>query len=388
MKTSDDIYLDYAAATPVSSRVLTAMTPYFSDRFFNPSSPYKQAVEVRREYEVAKQRLAETIGAKGDDLVMTAGATESINLAFGVVSGHVVTSAIEHPAVLAVARQGNHTLVQPNENGRVTPEAIDAALRPDTELVSIGLANSELGTIQPLRKIAEVINKHRQARKEQGNSTPLLFHSDASQGFGAVDINTARLGVDLLTLNAAKIYGPKQVGLLWMRPSVHLEPVILGGGQERGLRSGTENVAGVIGFAEAAVNAARHRRSEAERLAALRDKLQSTLQTSFPAAYVAGTEKHRLPGHLHISFPGLDAERLIFMLEEKGVMVATGSACSANKHTASHVLKAIGLEDAMINGSLRITLGHSSTPEVIEKAGRIIVSAIQAEYQRVSGRDA
>ncbi len=382
---SDIIYLDYAAATPIDERVLDAMHPYFSDIFYNPSSPYKQAVAVRREYEAAKQRLAVTFGARGDEIIMTAGATESINLAFHHVSKHVVTSSIEHPAVIESARLHGHTLVEPDEKGRITPEAVATALNADTEMVSIGFANSELGTIQPLRKIASVIDEERQKRAEQGNATPLLFHSDASQGFGHVDINVARLGVDMLTLNAAKIYGPKQVGLLWRKPSAHLAPTIVGGGQEQGLRSGTENVPGVIGFTMAAEIATKGRSSEAVRLSELRNKLEADLTETFSDAVVTGSKKHRLPGHLHISFPGVDAERIIFMLENDGVMLATGSACSANKHSASHVLKALHVSDELINGSLRITLGRHTTRADIDAASTLITQALKSEYKRLRG---
>lgn len=380
---SDTIYLDYAAATPIDERVLAVMQPYFSELFYNPSSPYKQAVEVRRAYESAKHQIAMTIGAKGDEIIMTAGATESINLAFNHVQGHVITSEIEHPAVIEVAKRREHTLLQPNEQGRISAEAVEAALTPETELVSIGLANSELGTIQPLRKITEVIERERQARQEQGNTTPLLFHTDASQGFGQIDVNCARLGVDMLTLNAAKIYGPKQVGLLWLKSSAQVTPTIVGGGQERGLRSGTENVAGVIGFAMAAELAAKSRTSENERLSSLRGKLESSLVEQFPDAVVTGSKKHRLPGHLHISFPRIDAERIIFMLENENVLVATGSACSANKGTASHVLTALGLPEEIINGSLRLTLGRHTTSDQIAKAAEEIAKAIRSEYQRM-----
>ena len=379
----DIIYLDYAAATPVDERVFAAMQPYFSEKYFNPSSPYKQAIEVRREYEEAKQRIAMAIGAKGDELIMTAGATESINLAFHHVEGHVITSKIEHPAVIEVAKHLGHTLIRPNEQGRINAESIQAALRPDTELISIGLANSELGTIQPLRKIAEIVGRERSKRAEEGNTTPLLFHTDASQGFGQIDVNVARLGVDMLTLNAAKIYGPKQVGLLWLKSSVRLKPTVLGGGQERGLRSGTENVAGTIGFAMAAELASKARSSENERLGALRNKLEDLLVQRFEGAVITGSIKHRLPGHLHISFPGIDAERIIFMLENEGILVATGSACSANKGTASHVLRALELPEDVINGSLRLTLGRQTSEEDVVKAAAAITRAIDSEYRRM-----
>ena len=379
---SELIYLDHAAATPVDRRVVDAMIPYMTEQFFNPSSPYAPAIAARRDYEDAKHRLAMAIGGKADEIVMTAGATESINLMFGSISGHVVTSTIEHHAVLAAARRLDHTFVEVGESGVIDPAAVAAAITPDTQLVSIALANNELGTIQPLRDIAEIIKKERKGRLEAGNTTPIYFHSDASQGVGQIDVNVARLGVDAITINAGKVYGPKQIALLWTSREVRLTPQIVGGGQERGLRSGTENVAGTIGFAMALELAAGHRKSESERLAKLRDMLQARLLMAFPDAVITGSQKRRLPGHLHISFPNVDAERVIFGLEAQGVMVATGSACAANKGTRSHVLTAVGLAPEVADGSLRITLGRLTNEEVIERAAAIMVEVISHEISR------
>jgi cysteine desulfurase len=378
------IYLDYAAATPIDTKVLAAMQPYFSDMFYNPSSPYAPAVQVRRDYEAAKATIASIIGAKSGELTMTAGATESINLAFSGQEGHVVTTTIEHPAVLAAARQYEHTLVTVDKHGRVDPEDIYKALRPDTWLVSVGLANSEIGTIQPLSKIATIIENVRAERVVAGNKTPLYLHSDASQGAGQLDLHVTRLGVDMLTLNAAKIYGPKQVGLLYAARSVALRPQIVGGGQEAGLRSGTENVAGVIGMARALEIVDARRQDEVQRLGNLRDVLQNKLVDAFPEAILSGHQKHRLSSHLHIAFPGLDAERLVFGLEAEGVLVATGSACAANKGTRSHVLTAIGLDDAAADGSLRLTLGKQTEETTVEQAARIITAIVSKEKARVA----
>lgn len=381
---SEAIYLDHAAATPLDRRVLEAMRPYFSEKFYNPSSPYAPAVAVRREYEAAKHMLAMAIGGKGDELVMTAGATESINLAFSSVGGHVVTANVEHHAVLAAAKQHDHAIVKSDQRGLVTADSIEAAIRPDTRLVSIALANNELGTVQPLREIATVVKAERERRLAAGDTTPVYLHSDASQGAGQIDIHVARLGVDLLTLNAGKVYGPKQVALLWAASHVRLSPQIVGGGQERGLRSGTENVAGTVGFARAMELAEKHRASEAERLRGLRDTLQKSLLEAFPDAIISGHQKRRLPGHLHISFPGIDAERLVFALEMRGVLVATGSACAANKGTRSHVLTAIGLAPEVADGSLRLTLGKLSTEETTKKAAAIIIEEVRRERERAA----
>lgn len=380
----ETIYLDHAAATPMDKRVLAVMQPYFSDEFFNPSSPYAPAVKVRRDYEAAKHSLAQSIGARAAEIIITAGATESINLAFSGINGHVAVPNIEHHAVLACAKARDHTLINADKRGFVTSVAVKDAIRPDTQLVSVALANNELGTIQPIREIAEVIKKEREGRLEKGDKTPIYFHCDASQGTGQLDVNAARLGVDMLTLNAGKIYGPKQVGLLWVSSHVRLEPQILGGGQELGYRSGTENVAGTIGFAKALELVVEHRKFESKRLAELRDKLQGKITEAFPDSVVSGHLKHRLSGHLHVSFPNLDGERLVFLLENKGVLISTGSACAANKGKRSHVLTAIGLPPEICDGSIRITLGHLSTPDNTERAGEIIVEEISREYERVS----
>jgi cysteine desulfurase len=378
------IYLDHAAATPLDERVLAAMQPYFTALFYNPSSPYSPALAVRRDYEAAKAMIAQAIGGKGDELVMTAGATESINLAFSSVGGHVVTANIEHHAVLEAAKRHEHTLVKSDERGIISAQVVKAAIQPDTRLVSIALANNELGTIQPLREIAAVVLAEREARLSRGDTTPIYLHSDASQGAGLLDLHVARLGVDMLTLNAGKVYGPKQMGLLWTASHVRLAPQIVGGGQERGIRSGTENVAGTIGFAKAMELAERHRKSQSQWLAELRDGLQEKLLTAFPDAVVSGSQKRRLPGHLHISFPGLDAERLVFSLEMRGVLVATGSACAANKGTRSHVLTAIGLDPSIADGSLRLTLGQLSTEENTVRAAAVIIEEITRERQRTA----
>ena len=381
------MYLDYAAASPIDPRVKAAMEPYFSELFYNPSSPYAPAVETRRAYEAAKNQLAHTFGGRADEIVITAGATESINLAFASLDGHVLTSAIEHPAVLQAARRHTaFTLVAPTEKGIITAGAVKKALRPDTTLVSIQLANNEIGTVQPLRDIAVIIAEEKQARALAGNMAPLFFHTDASPGFGQLDVHVARLGVDMLTLNSGKMYGPKAVGLLWTKPGVKLRPQIVGGGQERGLRSGTENVAGVIGFAKAAEIASKHAKSEHVRLAKLRDRLQQKLCVAFDTAVVSGNPKKRLAGSLHVSFPGIDGERLVFLLERTGVYVATGSACAANKGTRSHVLEAIGLTSDVADGSLRITLGRYTTDEHIETAATAIIAAVNAEKVRIRAR--
>jgi len=384
VSSEDIIYLDHAAATPIADFVFDEMRPFMTEKFFNPSSPYAPAISVRREYEAAKADLARVLGAKSDEIIMTAGATESINLMIHNVTGHIVTSAIEHAAVLEAVKTHEHTLVVPRPDGTIIPESIRAAIRPDTELVTIAYANNEIGTIQLLSDIAAVVKDERNRRSEAGETQPIYFHSDASQGAGVLDLHVSRLGLDALTLNAGKVYGPKQVGLLWASSNVKLHAYVVGGGQERGLRSGTENIAGTVGFAKALQVAQDHRGAEASRLRKLRDILQTRLIESFPDAVISGSRKKQLPGFLHISFPGLDAERLLMMCESRGVLVATGSACAANKGTRSHVLTAIGLAPEVADGSLRITLGKLSNEDTIARAGDIIIDVVSTERARLA----
>lgn len=377
------IYLDHAAATPMDPLVVEAMQPYFSEKFFNPSSSYAPAVTVKRDYREAKSRIARVLGVGADELVMTAGATESINLAFTAAGGVSLVSAIEHSSVLNSAKARSEVrFIPPTNNGRIDPQTIKTLLTPDVSFMSIALANHELGYIQPIEEIAEVVRFERIRRQENGESTPLIFHTDASQTAALIDVKIKRLGVDLLTLSAAKVYGPKQVGLLWVRPGIKLQPNIVGGGQEAGLRSGTENVAGVVGFATALELAAKRRSSEVKRLRGLRDMLAKKLSAAFPDMIISSDQKKSLVNFLNISFSGVDAERLVFLLEARGVLVATGSACAANSGTRSHVLAAIGLSDAAIDGSLRLTLGRLNNEAQVMQAADEIITAVHTEQER------
>ena len=381
----DYIYLDHAAATPMDPLVVEAMLPYFSEKFFNPSSPYAPAIFTKREYQQAKSRLARCLGVMADELIMTAGATESINLAFNAAGGVSLISAIEHDAVINSAKDCSEVrLISPMKNGRINPQLVKKMLTPDVSFVSIALVNHELGYIQPIEEIAEIIKTERLRRQEAGESTPLVFHTDASQAAALIDVKIKRLGVDLLTLSAAKVYGPKQVGLLWVRPGVTLTANILGGGQELGLRSGTENVAGVVGFATALELAQKRRSAEVKRLRKLREELVKDLRQAFPKMVISSDMKKSLVSFLNISFPGLDAERLIFLLESRGMLVATGSACAANSGTRSHVLSSIGLSESEIDGSLRLTLGKLNNEDNINLASQLIIEAVHLETERVS----
>ena len=389
------IYLDHAAATPVLPQALEAMMPYFSELFFNPSAPYLPAKHVRQAYEVAKDEIAHVIGAKGVDLVVTAGATESINLAFTACQSKALISSIEHAAVMEAAKAGNYDLLEVDKTGMIVIDDLRKKLNDEIDFISVSLANNELGTIQPLAEIAELVRQVRQDRLRRGVNVPLWLHSDASQALSLMDINVARMGVDLLTLNAAKCGGPKGVGALYVGHGIRLRPVTVGGGQERGLRSGTENVPGVIGFAAAVKYSKDHlsgkRKAYQEMTTVLRKALSHTYIVSHidekvkrrvPEPLFLGNPKHQLASFMPVSFPGIDAERLIYKLEQRGILVSTGAACAANKGSKSHVLTAIGLTDEQIAGSLRISLGSTNNLEQIKEVGQIIQQCVCEEYSR------
>ena len=384
------IYLDYGAATPLDPCVRDVMAPYESELFFNPSAAYDEARAVRTSIERARASIAHLIGARAGNLVFTAGATEANNLAFASLSAdaHVVTDAIEHESVLACAEKRLHTLVDVSEDGRVDPSDIASAITPSTELISVSLANGEIGTIQPLREISRAVARERMRRLEAGEKRPIWLHTDASQAATVLSVNVSSLGADMMTLSAAKMYGPKQVGALWAADGITLKPLVAGGGQERGLRSGTENVAGAIGFARAFEIASEHRAEEAKRLSALRARMERALTGAFPNAVVTGPRnpRLRLPGLLHISFPGVEARRLVLLLGTEGVLVATGSACAASKMRVSHVLSAIGMDEEVATGSLRMTLGRPTTQDEVDAAAQTIIATVRAEYDRLGAR--
>ena len=374
------IYLDHAAATPVSAKVFEAMKPYFLNDFFNPSSAYLPAKKVASEYEEAKGKIAHAIGAKANDLIMTAGATEANNLAFTAVSpdGEVLYLKTEHDSVRNPAKRFVYQEIEVDKNGRILMDDLRAKISDKTELISVALANNELGTIQPLAEIAALIREVRFDRLSRGVKTPLYLHSDASQAMNLLDINVARLGVDLLTLNAAKVYGPKGVGALYVSHDVRLMPLTLGGGQENGLRSGTQNVPGVIGFAEALANAKEHLNGNRKKYAEFRKILLDGIKD-----YELINKKHSLDSFVVLCFDGLDAERLVYLLEDREVYVSTGAACAASKGVRSHVLTAIGLSDSEIAGSLRLTLGETNTKEQIREAVEIINEVVAGEKARI-----
>ena len=379
------IYLDHAAATPVSNKVLKAMIPFMTEDFFNPSSAYLPAARVRGIYEEAKNTIANFIGAKGNDLIITSGATEANSLAFTAISkdGKILVLNTEHASVLENVKKYKFDTVKVDKTGLIDLKDLEHKLTDDVELVSVSLANNELGTIQPLAEISQILKEVRLNRLKKGITTQLLLHSDASQGIALFELNVARLGVDLMTLNAAKVCGPKGVGALYVGHGVRLNPATLGGGQERGLRAGTENVAGVVGFATALEAIRGHSSATRKKYMTLVENLKAELKQAKVEPIFLGNPKHQLANFLPVCFPGLDAERLIFKLEEKEVYVSTGAACSASKGEPSHVLRAIGLTDEEIAGSLRISLGILNDEDNIKEAGRIIREVVDQEYERL-----
>lgn len=385
------IYLDYAAATPVDSRVLSAMLPYFSEKFYNPSAAYLPAKHLRGEYELERGLLANSIGAKSSDLIITGGATESINLAFTVLkntSGHCLISATEHAAVRESAKHfssSNFNEVKVLPTGLIDLNDLKQKIREDTVLISIALVNNELGTIQPFSEISRLLQEIKQSRLKQNNLTPLFLHSDASQAMNLLDLSVARLGVDLLTINSAKIYGPKGIGALYVARGIKLSPVAFGGGQEMGLRSGTENVPALIGFAMAAKLAKEHLVSSRQKYQEFTKHFKQIIEEkSIIQPLWLGDPKYQLANFVPVCFKGLDAERLIFKLEDQGVYLSTGAACAASKGQKSHVLAAIGLSDQEIAGSLRITFGLQNQLEDIKKAANLIAVAVNQEAYRLN----
>jgi cysteine desulfurase len=364
------IYLDHAAATPLDSEVLAAMQPFFAEFFYNPSASYMAAQQVRVRLEQARADVAAELGSKANEIIFTAGGTESDNLAIAGVmhaypGANVVVSAVEHDAVLEAAAQFDYSVAAVSEQGIVDIRDLETKINDKTVLVSVMYANNEVGTIQPLRQIHQLLETIRAARRQAGNDLPLYFHTDACQAANYLDLHVSRLGVDLMTLNGGKIYGPKQSGVLYVSSKISLQPIIRGGGQERNLRSGTENVAACVGFAAALKLAQTKRHEEGKRLTDLQAMAFKLVRENLPDVAINGSEKHRLPNNIHLTLPGQDNERLLVELDERGVLAAAGSACSASDEEPSHVLRAMGISDTDAQASLRLTTGRETTEQDI-----------------------
>ncbi len=375
------IYLDYAAATPLEPAVLAAMQPFFSERFYNPSASYLAGHDVSQSIRQARAGVASWLGARPSEIVFTAGGTEANNLAInGVMQAHpganVVISAVEHESVIKPAGQYQHKTAKVLPDGVIDVQDLQKLIDDKTVLVSVMYANNEIGTIEPLRQVGQILAKIKQKRAADGNTTPLYFHTDACQAAAYLDLHAGRLGVDLMSINGGKIYGPKQSGALYIKTGTKLRAQILGGGQESGARSGTENVAFIIGLAKALDLVQSRRKVETVRLQQLQKLFIKLLSTPSAKFTVNGSRQHRLPGNVHITIPGTDNERLMMQLDERGIMCAVGSACSATSEEPSHVLQAIGLSDKDARSSLRFSMGHQTTEAEIRRSAETILTCI------------
>ena len=366
------IYMDHAATTPVSPRVAEAMQPYFAERFGNASSMYRLAQDARTAIDDARERCARVLGARGSEIVFTSGGTESDNAALlGVAlarrgaGNHIVTTRIEHHAVLYAAELLEElgfdvTYVAPDRDGIVAPETIEEALRPETTLVSVMLANNEIGTIQP---VAEIARRVRAKAAEAGRT--VVVHTDAVQGPGALEVDVDALGVDLLSLSAHKFNGPKGVGLLYIRRGTPFRPTQVGGAQERDRRAGTENTPGIVGMSVALEAAEAARPEAAAACSAMRDRLIAGIAERVDGTRLNGDARRRLPNNVNVSFPGVEAEALLMGLDLAGIAASSGSACTAASLEPSHVLLAIGASESMARSSLRLSVSAGNTGEEV-----------------------
>lgn len=394
------IYLDNSATTPVDKLVEKVMRPYLREKFGNPSALYKEGVMAKNAVELARGVVAESLGAHADEIIFTGSGTESDNLAvagvvkhkihqpgrlmdLGVAKPHIITSAIEHPAVLEVCKALEQngvvdvTYVGVNEQGIVNSKDIKNALREETVLVSIMYANNEIGTIEPLREIAKVI---RGWKKTNGGEYP-YFHTDACQAMNYLDMNVLRLGVDLLTINGSKIYGPKGVGALYKKRGVNIAPIVYGGGQEGGLRGGTENVSGIVGFAQACEITEKIKEVESSRLSEIRDYFIKELLSSIPESILNGDEMERLPNNINISIPNIDSEQLVIELDAKGVSASARSACKSRDYGSSYVIIALGRKPLQNEGAVRFSLGRDTKKKDVNYVLKVLQKIIKKIQQ-------
>lgn len=368
------IYLDHAATTSLRPEARAVMEPYLTaDGFGNPSSLHTEGQRAKRALDTARDTLAQALGCQFSEISFTSGGTESDNAALvGIMlanrerGDHLITTQIEHEAVGKTARfletLGFHVTYLPvDDYGQVSPQAVSEALTDRTVLVSVMHANNEAGTIQPVREIADIVH-----------ARGAYLHTDAVQTFGQLLVNIPEIGVDLLTVSAHKIYGPKGAGALYVRSGLSIEPLLHGGGQERERRSGTENVAVIAGFGEAVRLLLPERESEARRLTKLRDALLAELRRRVPPVVLNGHPTNRLPNNLNISFPSLDAETLLLALDRAGISASSGSACTSGSIEPSHVLQAMGLPDERVRSAVRLTLGRSTTHDTICRTVEIL----------------
>ncbi len=400
------VYLDHAATTPMDPKVKRAMESFWSKNFGNPSSIYTEGRDAKGAMILARAEIAKILGAMAEEIIFTSGGTESDNLAIlGVAKHfaksflnysfsprlnsqagfdtdsenkqfkkpHIITSKIEHHAVLnpckELEKQGwEVTYIGVDKNGLVDPREVIRAIKPETILVSVMYANNEIGTIQPINEIGRAIKTY---KRENKTDFP-YFHTDACQAAGHLDLNVEKLGVDLLTINGSKIYGPKGVGVLYVGRSVGINPLMYGGEQEKSLRPGTENVPAIVGMAEALKIAQKSKDKEAKRLVGLRDYFIKKLISKIPNVYLNGDPVKRLPNNINISVLGVEGESLVLYLDEYGVAASTGSACSSMSLEPSHVITAINSDPLCAHGSLRFTMGKKTTKQELDYVIKIL----------------
>lgn len=361
------IYMDHAATTPVDGSVLQEMLPYFREKFGNASSIHQYGQEAKAALEESREKIAQFLGAKPSELVFVSGGTEADNWAIRGVAyalkqkgNHIITSLAEHHAVIhaceALEKEGfKVTYLKPDRYGQIHPEQVEEAITKKTVLITLMHVNNELGTINPIAAIGKVARKY-----------GIVFHTDAVQSFCKIRYSVDELNVDLMTLSAHKIYGPKGVGALYIREGTPIVPLLYGGGHERNLRAGTQNVPAIVGFARAVEIGDRVLEEEHERIRSLREQFLSGLKEQVADFRVNGHPAEHVPGILNISFAGVDAESLLISLDMKGIAVSTGSACSSGSAQPSHVLRAIGLEDEYLKCTLRFSMGRTNTEEDIQ----------------------
>ncbi|MBI5294848.1 MAG: cysteine desulfurase [Chloroflexi bacterium] len=361
----EQIYFDHSATTPLDPRVVDAMMPFYSADFGNPSSLHWAGQQARQAIVQGRQQVADLFHASPDEIIFTASGTEADNMVLMGVAVryqprdcHIITSSFEHPAILETCKHLEKlgypiSYLPVTPDGIIEPQSLRQALRPTTRLVSVMAANNVVGTLQPIGELARITREH-----------GALFHTDAVQAVGKIPLHMDALPLDFVSMSAHKLHGPKGIGALFIRRGTVIEPLIHGGGQERGLRSATENVAGIAGFGKAAAIASAEMSTEASRLVSLRDRIINGIQTQIPNAYLIGHPYKRLPGHICLGFAGQEGEamHLMLALNEEGIAVSTGSACSShNAGQPSYILMAMGMDPVRARGSLRITLGRFNT---------------------------
>jgi cysteine desulfurase len=370
------IYLDHAASTPVLQEIINEMIPYLGDLYGNPSSVHTYGIKSKIAIQIARRRVASLIGAKAREIFFTSGGTESDNLALKGISNsirkyqnkknHIITSSIEHDAILEpchyLEKDGfNVTYLKVDKKGIVDKTELKNNLTEKTALVSIMLANNEIGVVQPIKEFSQIVHNF---------DKEIIFHSDAVQAVGKIPVNVKELDLDSLSLSSHKINGPKGVGALYVREKVNFEPLMQGGGQEFTYRSGTENVPGIVGFGKASEISMRSLKDNSRYLYYLRDYLINRINEEISGRMLNGSLESRLPNNVNFTFLGIKGEDLLLKLDEDGILASTGSACSANRQKESHVLKALGLNHEEISGSIRFTLGIQNTKQEIDKTIR------------------